>query len=89
MGEMTKWPEEKKQAWAVSKLREMQAKHGRLPMKSDFDAATLSRIKSFLGPWPRALEAAELKNSGRNSRQKKKKRSGFVNIGTKNKKIIC
>jgi len=34
---------------------------GRLPKKEDFDVVTLSRIKAFLGPWPRALEAAGLK----------------------------
>ena len=34
---------------------------GRLPKKDDFDVVTLSRIKAFLGPWPRALEAAGLK----------------------------
>ena len=31
--------------------------------KSDFDPVTLSRIKAFLGPWPRALEAAGLKQT--------------------------
>lgn len=34
---------------------------GRLPKKSDFDAETVNRIKSFFGPWPRALEAAGVK----------------------------
>lgn len=34
---------------------------GRLPKKADFDELTRTRIKSFLGPWPRALEAAGLK----------------------------
>lgn len=55
---MTK--EEKKQ-WAVEKLQNKYAEIGTLPKKADFDAATLSRIKAFLGPWPRALEAAGLK----------------------------
>ena len=32
----------------------------RLPKKEDFDEATRSRIKAYLGPWPRALEAAGL-----------------------------
>lgn len=43
----------------------MQQKAGeleRLPKKSDFDKETVSRIKSFLGPWPRALEAAGVKD---------------------------
>lgn len=52
-----------KQAWAVSMLQTKYAETGRLPMKSDFDVVTLSRIKAFLGPWPRALEKAGLKNA--------------------------
>ena len=36
---------------------------GRIPKKDDFDVVTLSRIKAFLGPWPRALEAAGLKEA--------------------------
>ena len=41
----------------------LESKLGRLPRKSDFDVVTLSRIKAFLGPWPRALEAAGLKEA--------------------------
>lgn len=52
--------EEKKQ-WAIEQLREKNNELGRLPKKDDFDVVTLSRIKAFLGPWPRALEAAGLK----------------------------
>ncbi len=52
--------DEKKQ-WAAALLREKHAELGRLPKKDDFDEATRSRIKAFLGPWPRALEAAGLK----------------------------
>lgn len=52
--------DEKKQ-WAAEQLQKKYEELGRLPMKGDFDAVTLSRIKAFLGPWPRALEAAGLK----------------------------
>lgn len=52
---------EENRLWAITKLREMNEAVGRLPKKSDFDEVTRSRIKSFLGPWPRALEAAGLK----------------------------
>lgn len=52
--------DEKKQ-WAADQLRQKHAELGRLPKKDDFDEATRSRIKAFLGPWPRALEAAGLK----------------------------
>ena len=33
----------------------------RYPKKSDFSEAQVVAIKSFLGPWPRALEAAGIK----------------------------
>lgn len=50
-----------KQAWAAAQLRQRAETLGRLPKKEDFDEVTRSRIKAFLGPWPRALEAAGLK----------------------------
>lgn len=53
----------KKKEWAIEALRQKCEELGRLPRKSDFDVVTLSRIKAFLGPWPRALEAADLKES--------------------------
>ena len=31
--------------------------------KKDFDGATCAQIKAYLGPWPRALESAGLKQS--------------------------
>ena len=34
---------------------------GRMPTKKDFDSATCAQIKAYLGPWPRALESAGLK----------------------------
>lgn len=52
--------EEKKQ-WAIAALLEKAAALNRPPHKDDFDEATRARIKAFLGPWPRALEAAGLK----------------------------
>ena len=55
-------PEEKK-SWAEELLRQKYRELGRLPKKDDFDEATRSRIKAFLGPWPRALEAAGLKEA--------------------------
>ena len=35
----------------------------RFPRRSDFSDEEVSAIKSYLGPWPRALEAAGLKES--------------------------
>ncbi len=49
--------------WAEELLRQKYSQLGRLPRKNDFDDATCSRIKAFLGPWPRALEAAGIKEA--------------------------
>ena len=54
---------EEKKSWAEELLRKKYKELGRLPKKDDFDEATRSRIKAFLGPWPRALEAAGLKEA--------------------------
>lgn len=68
---------EEKQAWAVRQLLEKNDETGRLPTKSDFDAVTLSRIKAFLGPWPRALEKAGLKEAVPKGKKRKKHSSSF------------
>lgn len=47
--------------WAIAELKKKCEELGRLPKKTDFDEITRARIKAFLGPWPRALEAAGLK----------------------------
>lgn len=48
-------------SWAISQLQQKAQELACAPKKSDFDEATRARIKAFLGPWPRALEAAGLK----------------------------
>lgn len=53
-----------KEKWAVNELVRKSEELKRLPRKDDFDDATRSRIKAFLGPWPRALEKAGLKTPG-------------------------
>ena len=58
-------PEEKK-AWAEELLRQKHLELGRLPTKKDFESADCARIKAYLGPWPRALEAAGLKQPKEN-----------------------
>ena len=50
-----------KKDWAIRQLQLKAQELGRLPIKADFDDATRARIKTFLGPWPRALETAGLK----------------------------
>ena len=52
---------EEKIAWATEQLTEKYKELGRIPKKEDFDDKTKSRIKAFLGPWPRALEKVGLK----------------------------
>ena len=47
--------------WAIRTLREKGEALGRLPQKADFEDGVRARIKTFLGPWPRALELAGLK----------------------------
>lgn len=54
---------DEKKSLAEELLRQKEKELGRLPRKDDFDEATRSRIKAFLGPWPRALEAAGLKEA--------------------------
>jgi len=46
---------------AISLLKSKYEEIGRLPLKADFDPNTVCFIKQKLGPWSRALEAAELK----------------------------
>lgn len=50
----------KKEA-AILILRQKAEQLNRLPKKNDFDDISVSKIKGVLGPWPRALEAAGLK----------------------------
>ena len=45
----------------VSMLRSKFDEAGEYPKKSDFTQEEVMAIKSFLGPWPRALEAAGIK----------------------------
>ncbi len=75
---------EEKKLWAVELLKQKCDEVGRMPKKDDFDGVTLSRIKAFLGPWPRALEAAGLKEaknviSLKGKKSKTAKKVNFLN----------
>lgn len=59
--------------WAVQQLQQKQQELQRLPKKDDFDDVIKSQIKAFLGPWPRALEQAGLKDPRIKQKSKKKK----------------
>ena len=63
-----------KKYWAKELLYKKSNELGRLPHKDDFDEPTRSRIKAFLGPWPRALEAAGLKEAKVKSKKSKKRK---------------
>ena len=67
---------DEKKSWAEELLRQKSRELGRLPKKDDFDEWTRSRIKAFLGPWPRALEAAGLKPPRKLPCKPKKLRAG-------------
>lgn len=48
---------------AVELLRQKADIIGRAPKKSDFEPLEVIYIKAYLGPWPRALEYAGLKEA--------------------------
>lgn len=68
---------DEKKDWAVELLRQKAKELDRLPKKDDFDEVTRSRIKAFLGPWPRALEAAGLKEAKTESKKTKKRKRNY------------
>ncbi len=47
--------------WAIEKLQSKAEELGRAPIKTDFTEIEKIKIKHLLGPWPRALEEAGLK----------------------------
>ena len=69
---------DEKKSWAEELLRQKNKELGRTPRKEDFDEPTRSRIKAYLGPWPRALEAAGLKEARviPEKTKKRKRKSG-------------
>lgn len=62
---------DEKKSWAEELLHRKKEELGRIPRKDDFDEPTRSRIKAFLGPWPRALEAVGLKEPKKIKKKKK------------------
>ena len=65
--------EKTNQAIALLKAKHrelLQSGETRHPQRSDFSEAEVVLIKEYLGPWPRALEAAGIKPSKEKSAQK-------------------
>lgn len=60
-----------------NKYKELKAEGlSRYPQRSDFEDREVVAIKAFLGPWPRALEAAGIKpprDEDRSERNKEKR----------------
>jgi hypothetical protein len=54
-------------------IREKYRETGRYPKKSDFSEDEVAMIKSYFGPWPRALEAAGVKEPRDNQKTEKRK----------------
>lgn len=54
-------------------LRKKQKETGRYPKKSDFSEEETAMIKSYFGPWPRALEAAGVKEPRENDKAEHKR----------------
>lgn len=80
---------DEKKSWAEELLRLKYQELGRLPKKDDFDESTRSRIKAYLGPWPRALEAAKLKEAKvkpAKSKKRKKKKAKKIELESYNEK---
>lgn len=61
--------ESERTEWAIRQLQSKAKESGHLPRKADFGELDIIRIKKVLGPWPRAQEAAGLK-------ERKPKRGG-------------
>ena len=61
----------------------------RFPARSDFTNEEIVAIKAFLGPWPRALEAAGIKDADpTREEEKKQKRIELKRKKTELKKTI-
>ncbi len=61
-GAVERWDAERCRAALRGKAAALAAAgEERFPRRSDFSAEEAAAIKAFLGPWPRALEAAGLK----------------------------
>lgn len=60
---------------AIRMLKEKRELLARLPQRADFEPEELSFIKAKLGPWPRALEAAGLKEqTGKSAAEKSREK---------------
>lgn len=54
--------------YCIDLLQRRYKETGIYPRKADFSVAEMSSIKSYFGPWPRALEAAGIKEPKENTK---------------------
>ncbi len=64
---------DKKKNYAADLLSKKADELGRVPKKADFEPLEISHIKAYLGPWPRALEYAGLKEPKATAEKPKKR----------------
>lgn len=92
---MSEYNTEKCKTILAEKQAELNARgEARFPKRDDFSSDEVIAIKAYLGPWPRALEAAGLKepNSDRKSRNQerriraKRKRNADRKVGKEKEK---
>lgn len=62
---------DERQKQCIQLLQERARALSRVPKKGDFSEETMCQIKNLLGPWPRALEAAGLKESTQAEREQR------------------
>lgn len=62
-----------KRQQAINLLTDKSEELNRLPKRTDFDETEVCLIKQKLGPWPRALEAAGLKEKNKLTGKEKSK----------------
>lgn len=82
-----------KREYAIKLLRDKSIQLGRAPKRSDFSGSEVCLIKQKLGPWPRALEAAGLKeppavSSAEKSRLKRERRKKLIKAANKQRKSL-
>ncbi|MDE6432971.1 MAG: hypothetical protein K2L07_01935 [Lachnospiraceae bacterium] len=67
-------------------LRRKQMEADRYPKKSDFSEEEVAMIKSFFGPWPRALEAAGVKEPREIDKKQKRQQKRIAAKRTRNER---
>ena len=67
-------------------LQKKQMEADRYPKKSDFSEEEVAMIKSFFGPWPRALEAAGVKEPREIDKKQKRQQKRIAAKRTRNER---